>query len=191
MFARYVAQTPAPSLPTHGSRRCAGVWYGAKQAVKQVVTQAMLATSLCWVTSLAQANDMLPFEQVRQQYRTTNDLTRVSHLYRRCAALQLNVAALLVKKKQRKAATDYENLANHYMMLSEATDIEIDKKRGVKTVKPMETISLSVKGLTELYEQRMKDNRAKRGESFAGDSVLEDELAQCLKPDAFVKSLTP
>ena len=140
---------------------------------------------------MALGNDMLPFEQVRQQYRATNDLTRVSHLYRRCAALQLNVAALLTKQKQRKAASDYENMANHYMLLSEAMDIEIDKKRGVKTVKPMETVSLSVRGLAELYDQRMKDNRAKRGEAFAGDSVLEDELAQCLKPDAFVKSLLP
>lgn len=183
MLAQPVAQTFTPHLlnPVSNRRECA--W--------SCLTRVVLATSLCVATSMAQANDMLPFDQVRQQYRTTNDLTRVSHLYRRCAALQLNVAALLVKKKQRKAATDYENLANHYMMLSEATDIEIDKKRGVKTVKPMETISLSVKGLTELYEQRMKDNRAKRGEAFAGDSVLEAELAECLKPDAFVKSLAP
>ena len=134
---------------------------------------------------------MLPFAQVRQQYRATNDLTRVSHLYRRCAALQLNVAALLTKKKQRKAATDYENLANHYMLLSEAMDIEIDKKRGVKSVQPMQAVSLSVQGLAELYDQRMKDNRAKRGEAFAGDDVLQAELAECLKPDAFVKSLQP
>ena len=153
------------------------------------VLGAMLVVTLA--TQAVHANDMLPFEQVRQHYRATNDLTRVSHLYRRCAALQLNVAALLVKKKQRKAATDYENLANHYMLLSEKVDIEIDKKRGVKTVKGMETVSLSVKGLAELYEQRMKDNRAKRGEAFAGDAVLEGELAECLKPDEFVKSLTP
>lgn len=142
-------------------------------------------------TTVANTQDMQPFEQVRHQYRATNDLTHVSHLYRRCAALQLNIAALLVKKKQRKAATDYENLANHYMLLSEAVDIEIDKKRGVKTVKGMQTVSLSVKGLAELYDQRMKDNRAKRGEAFVGDAVLETELAECLKPDAFVKSLSP
>lgn len=158
------------------------------KALSQVLGAMLVATL---VAQAAHANDMLPFEQVRQQYRATNDLTRVSHLYRRCAALQLNVAALLVKKRQRKAATDYENLANHYMLLSEKVDIEIDKKRGVKTVKGMETVSLSVKGLAELYEQRMKDNRAKRGEAIAGDAVLEAELAECLKPDEFMKSLTP
>lgn len=152
----------------------------------------LLLAAGCWgIIPMALAQDMLPFEQVRQQYRVAHDLTRVSHLYRRCAALQLNVAALLVKQKQRKAATDYENLANHYMLLSEKVDIEIDKKRGVKTVKGMETVSLSVKGLAELYDQRMKDNRAKRGEAFAGDVVLEAELAECLKPDVFVKSLSP
>ena len=68
--------------------------------------------------------DLPSFEQVRTQYRETNDLTRVSYLYRRCAALQLNVAALLAKKKQTKAANDYENVANHYMLMAEAVDQE-------------------------------------------------------------------
>lgn len=145
----------------------------------------------CFTVAQAQVTDLLPFEQVREQYRATKDLTRVSHLYRRCAALQLNVAALLVKKNQRKTATDYENLANHYMLLSESVDIEVDKKRGVKTAKTMDAVSLSVKGLAELYSQRMEGNRAKRGEAFAGDAALEAELTECLKPDVFVKGLVP
>ena len=135
------------------------------------------------------AQDLPSFEQVRQQYKQSNDLTRVSYLYRRCAALQLNVAALLVRKKQIKVSQDYENLANHYMLLSETVDIQVDQQRGVKPNKTMETVELAVKYISEQYEQRMKANQAKRGEYFAGDAMLEAELAECLKPDAFTKSL--
>ena len=150
-----------------------------------------------WIVSLAlflslssQASQDLPsFDQVRQQYKESNDLTRVSYLYRRCAALQLNVAALLVRKKQIKASKDYENLANHYMLLSESIDIQVDQQRGVKPNKTMETVELAVKYISEQYEQRMKTNQAKRGEYFAGDVVLEAELAECLKPEAFAKRL--
>jgi len=94
------------------------------------VKHGLLLAVICYLapTLPSQANDMLPFDTVRQQFRTTQDLTRVSHLYRRCAALHLNVAALLLKKKRGVAAKDYEHLANHFMMLSERLDIEIDKK---------------------------------------------------------------
>jgi hypothetical protein len=140
------------------------------------------------VGALACAGDDLPsFDRVRQQYQESNDLTRVSHLYRRCAALQLNVAALLARKKQIKASQDYENQAHHYMLLSESVDVEVDQKRGVPSGKTMETVNLAVKYLTEQYDQRMKANFAKRGEYFVGDGQLETELAQCLKPEALVK----
>jgi hypothetical protein len=133
--------------------------------------------------------DLPSFEQVRTQYRETNDLTRVSYLYRRCAALQLNVAALLVKKKQTRAATDYESVANHYMLMAEAVDQEVDKKLKLKSSKPMETVRLSVQFISEQYDKKMRDNRAKRGEYFAGDRELEAELADCLVPEAFAKKL--
>ncbi len=133
--------------------------------------------------------DLPSFEQVRAQYRETNDLTRVSYLYRRCAALQLNVAALLAKKKQTKAASDYENVANHYMLMAEAVDQEVDKKLKLKSSKPMETVRLSVQFISEQYDQKMKDNMAKRGEFFAGDRVLEAELSECLVPATFAKKL--
>ncbi len=133
--------------------------------------------------------DLPSFEQVRAQYRETNDLTRVSYLYRRCAALQLNVAALLAKKKQTKAANDYENVANHYMLMAEAVDQEVDKKLKLKSSKPMETVRLSVQFISEQYDQKMKDNMAKRGEFFAGDRVLEAELSECLVPATFAKKL--
>lgn len=158
----------------------------------------MVATlrSLCIGLALGLASfgasadpDLPSFEQVRTQYRETNDLTRVSYLYRRCAALQLNVAALLVKKKQTKAATDYESVANHYMLMAEAVDQEVDKKLKLKSTKPMETVRLSVQFISEQYDKKMKDNMAKRGEFFAGDRVLEAELSECLVPATFAKKL--
>ena len=136
------------------------------------------------------AQDPLPtFDQVRQQYAKSRDLTRVSFLYRRCAALQLNVSALLVRKKQNKAAADYENLAQHYMLMSEVVDREIDLYQRTKIDKPSETVSLAVKHLSEVYAQRMKENKMKRGEYFANDSALESEMTECLKPETLAKSL--
>ena len=159
-----------------------------------IFTATLRALCICLALGLssfgALADPDLPsFEQVRAQYRETNDLTRVSYLYRRCAALQLNVAALLAKKKQTKAANDYENVANHYMLMAEAVDQEVDKKLKLKSSKPMETVRLSVQFISEQYDKKMKDNMAKRGEFFAGDRVLEAELSECLVPATFAKKL--
>lgn len=129
------------------------------------------------------------FDEVRSRYRETNDMGRVSYLYRRCAALQLNVAALLARRKQSDMAKKYENLANNYMILSERVDIQIDRKQGNKSVKTMETVSLAVKYLSSTYSQRMNDNQLKRGAYFTGDPVLEAELAECVDVDQFVKTL--
>lgn len=136
------------------------------------------------------AQEQLPsFDQVRSQYAKSKDLTRVSFLYRRCAALQLNVSALLIRQKQTKAAADYENLAQHYMVMSEVVDREIDLFQRTKTNKPSDTVNLAVKYLSEVYAQRMRDNKAKRGEYFVGDTALEKEMAECLKPDVLAKSV--
>lgn len=148
-----------------------------------------LALALCIAATASASDDLPSFERVRQQYHETRDLTRVSHLYRRCAALQLNVAALLARKKQIKASQDYENLARHYMLLSESVDLEIDQKRGVPSGKNMETVNLAVKYMTEQYSQRMTSNLAVRGEYLAGDAQLESEVAECVKPEEFVKRL--
>lgn len=145
---------------------------------------AMLLVS----AQLHAAGDMPPFERMRQLYRESNDPTRLSYVYRRCAALQLNLSAFLVRKKEVKAADDYEKLAQHYMLLSENIDIEVDSKRGVKASKTMETVNLSVKHLTEQYGDRMRANYQKRGEYFAGDAMLESELTECLKPEVLTKS---
>lgn len=148
---------------------------------------SLMAVSFCASSS---AQEQMPtFDQVRSQYAKSKDLTRVSFLYRRCAALQLNVAALLVRKKQAKAASDYENLAQHYMLMSEVVDREIDLYHRTKTNKPSDTVNLAVKHLSEVYAQRMKENKIKRGEYFADDAVLEKEMDECLKPEALAKSL--
>lgn len=150
----------------------------------------LMAVCLSAASVTCHAQDPLPpFDQVRSQYAKSRDLTRVSFLYRRCAALQLNVSALLVRKKQTKAAADYETLAQHYMLMSETVDREIDLYQRNKINKPSETVNLAVKHLSELYAQRMKENMIKRGEYFANDAMLESEMAECLNPEAFAKSL--
>ena len=138
---------------------------------------------------LMAAEPWLSFDEVRGRYRETNDMGRVSYLYRRCAALQLNVAALLARRKQSDMAKKYESLANNYMILSERVDVQIDRKQGNKSSKTMETVSLAVKHMSATYSQRMNDNQLKRGSYFSGDQALEAELAECVDVDQFVKTL--
>ena len=139
----------------------------------------------------AQAQEALPsFELVRQQYRDNNqDLLKVSYLYRRCAALHLNVSSVLLRKKQPKPAQEYEKLASHYMLMSEAVDKELDQRLGLKTAKSMTVVSLAVKHLSEIYSQRLQTNLKLRGEYIANDLVLESELAECIDPDVFANKL--
>jgi hypothetical protein len=149
-----------------------------------------LVLTLTFATQPAMASEpWQSFDEVRSRYRETQDMGRVSYLYRRCAALQLNVAALLVRRKQTDMAKKYESLANNYMVLSERVDIEIDRKQGNKSSKTMETVSLGVKHLSATYSERMNDNQRKLGSSFSGDRLLEAELAECVDVDQFVKSL--
>lgn len=127
------------------------------------------------------------FEEVRTQYQSYRDPTRVSYLYNRCAALQLNVSALLQRKGQIQGAKDFESLAHHYMVLSEANEREIDKKRGLKSKETMKTVQRSVAHVSEVYSQRMQDNYAKRRDYIMGDAQLEAELAECNLPEVFKK----
>lgn len=150
----------------------------------------LLYVGVAFLSAPSYAQEQLPtFDQVRSQYAKSKDLTRVSYLYRRCAALQLNAAALLVRKKQIKAAFHYENLAQHYMLMSEAVDREIDLNQRTQSFKPAETVSLAVKHLSEIYDKRLKENKTKRGEYFVDDKVLEKEMDECLNPDVLANSL--
>lgn len=129
--------------------------------------------------------ELPPFEQVRRQNQNYPDTTKLTYLFTRCAALQLNVAALLERKGQKQGARDYENLAQHYMVLSEANEREIDKKSGLKSKDTVKVINRSVTYLSELYAKRMKENAAKRGDYIRGDAQLESELKECNLPDEF------
>jgi hypothetical protein len=135
----------------------------------------------------AHGAELAPFDAVRAQYKANSDGTRLSYLFNRCAALDLNVTALLARQGQKKGAQDFENLAQHYMVLSEANEREMDKKRGIKSVATMKTVSRSVATLSELYSKRMQDNYVKNGDFLMGDAQLEREVAECNLPDVFTK----
>ena len=139
---------------------------------------------LAWA---AQAAEMATFDEVRAQYQSYKDPTRVSYLYNRCAALQLNVAALLSRKGQTKGGKDFEALAQHYMVLSEANEREIDKKRGLKSKDLTQTVHRNVGVVSEVYSKRLKDNFGKRGDYIVGDTQLEAELSECVAVEVFVK----
>ena len=147
----------------------------------------LLIVSFIALLPLAQAAELSSFDSVRTQYQTYRDPTRLSYLYNRCAALQLNVSALLQRKGQTQGAKDFEKLAQHYMVMSEANEREIDKKRGLKSKDTMKTVQRSVGNVSELYSKRLKDNYAKRGEYIVGDVQLESELAECNLPEVFKK----
>ena len=57
----------------------------------------------------SQAAELSTFDEVRAQYRSYKDPTRLSYLYNRCAALELNVSALMQRKGQQQGAKDFED----------------------------------------------------------------------------------
>lgn len=152
--------------------------------MKLFIFLAMSGLVCAWAS---QAAELSTFDEVRAQYQTYRDPTRLSYLYNRCAALQLNVSALLQRKGQKQGAKDFEALAQHYMVLSEANEREIDKKRGLKSKDTMKTVNRSVAHVSEAYSLRMKDNYAKRRDYIMGDAQLEAELAECNLPEVFKK----
>lgn len=149
---------------------------------------ACIFFSFMAVTASVQAAELAKFDDIRKQYQTYGDGTRLSYLYNRCAALQLNVAALLVRKGQKAGAADFEALAQHYMMLSEANEREMDKKRGMKSKDTMKVVNRSVANVSDVYSKRMNENFAKRGDYLIGDKQLEDELKECNLPESFRKA---
>jgi len=150
-------------------------------------TRCLFLFLLLALAQSAQAAELSTFDEVRAQYQSYKDPTRVSYLYNRCAALQLNVAALLQRKGQKQGAKDFESLAQHYMVLSEANEREIDKKRGLKSKETMKTVHRNVATVSEVYSKRLKANFVKRGDYLVGDTQLESELNECLAVEVFVK----
>lgn len=156
--------------------------------MKKLLCFAALSSVVSFA-NLAVAAEFKSFDEIRAQYQSYRDPTRVSYLYNRCAALQLNVSALLQRQGEKKGAQDFENLAHHYMVLSEANEREIDKKRGLKSKDLMKTISRNVANVSEIYSRRLRDNYAKRREYIVGDAQLEAELAECNLPEVFKNKL--
>ncbi len=143
--------------------------------------------AVAFVVSSVHAAELATFDEVRKQYQSYKDPTRVSYLYNRCAALQLNVSALLARKGQTQGSKDFETLAQHYMVLSEANEREIDKKRGLKSKDTVKTVHRNVATVSEVYSKRLKANFLKRGDYVVGDVQLESEINECLVVDTFVK----
>jgi len=152
-------------------------------------TQKLLVLAMWVMSPLLHAAELVPFDDIRAKYLAYRDPTRVSYLYNRCAALQLNVAALLERKGQKQGAKDFESLAEHYMVLSEANEREIDKRRGLKSKDTVKTVHRNVANVSEVYSKRFKENFAKRGEYLVGDAQLEAELAECNLPETFRKKV--
>ena len=164
-----------------------------RASIKLTLAHTNMKSSRPWfivvlmLSASAQAAELSAFDDVRSQYQSYKDPTRISYLYNRCAALQLNVSALLARKGQAQGAKDFEALAQHYMVLSEANEREIDKKRGLKSKDTMKTVQRNVATVSEAYSKRLKANFSKRGEYIVGDSQLEAELSECNIPDVFKK----
>jgi hypothetical protein len=152
--------------------------------------QTLIFLIMMHLPLLSLAVGLSTFDEIRSQYQNYRDPTRLSYLYNRCAALQLNVSALLMRKGQKQGAKDFENLAQHYMVLSEANEREIDKKRGLKSIETMKTVNRNVTNVSEIYSKRMKENASKRGDYLIGDAQLEAELAECNLPEVFKKKAT-
>jgi hypothetical protein len=73
------------------------------------------------------------------------------------------------------------------MVLSEANEREIDKKRGLKSKDLTQTVHRNVGVVSEVYSKRLKDNFGKRGDYIVGDTQLETELSECVAVEVFVK----
>jgi hypothetical protein len=73
------------------------------------------------------------------------------------------------------------------MVLSEANEREIDKKRGLKSKDTMKTVHRNVATVSEVYSKRLKANFLKRGDYVTGDAQLESEINECLVVETFVK----
>jgi hypothetical protein len=61
------------------------------------------------------AIEIVSFEQIKEQFKRTKDETRITYLLNRCAALQLNVSALMLKSGNEEVSNKYRKSAQLYM----------------------------------------------------------------------------
>lgn len=141
------------------------------------------------LSNFAIAGDLITFDAVRAEFKRSRDENRITYLLSRCAALQLNVAALLQKGGANDTATTYEKAAQQYMVLAESVEEAVLKKRGVKDADSARNISISVANIAELYSKQMNSNYAKRGDYIIGDIQLQKEIEDCSKQDKFLEKV--
>ena len=134
------------------------------------------------------AVELVNFEVIREQFKRTKDETRVTYLLNRCAALQLNVSALLLKGGDEKSSTKYQQSAVIYMQLARRIEEQTDKKRGTKNSDPVTNVKISVTNISELYSQKLSENYAKRGDYIVGDQQIEKEMTECSEQEKFLDS---
>ena len=135
------------------------------------------------------AIEIVSFEQIKEQFKRTKDETRITYLLNRCAALQLNVSALMLKSGNEEVSNKYRKSAQLYMQLAAAIDEGTDKKRGVKKSDPSKNVQISVTNMASLYSQKLNDNYAKSGDYIVGDKQIKNELEDCTDHEKFVQSI--
>lgn len=146
----------------------------------------LILVSLLFGANLASAVELVSFESVREQFKKSKDETRISYLLFRCAALQLNVASLLLKGGDAATSSNYQKSAEFYMQLAGAMEEAIDKKRGVANSDPANNVVVAVKQIATIYTQKLNENYAQRGEYLVGDKQLERELTECNNSERFL-----
>ena len=141
------------------------------------------------LSNIAFAGELISFDSVRIEFKKSRDENRITYLLSRCAALQINVAALLQKGGANDTASTYEKAAQQYMILAESVEEAVLKKRGVKDADPARNVSISVTNIAELYSKQMNSNYAKRGDYIIGDTQLQKEIEDCSKQDKFLEKI--
>ena len=157
-----------------------------KKTENLVITFAILASSILGCAGVL-ADEIISFEGIRNQYKTSADETRISYLFLRCASLQLAVSALALKGGLDEVSEINRKSAVQYMSLAGAVDEETNKKRGVKNSSVSNNIENAVKSILNVYTDRMQANYAKSGDYITSDNQLKNEITKCIDAETLAR----